>query len=101
MIRKLFRWVRNLFVLAWLLAVLILSWWIAYYNQQDIRINLLGLSLPEATVGLYLCITFASGVTIGWFGTWLLAKASHMSGRRELKKVKREVAQLKTAQVQE
>lgn len=101
MFKKLLRWIRWIFILAWLVFVITVSAWIAFENSAPVSINLFGIHLPEATIGLYLCWTFVAGVSLGWFGTWLLARIKLFFRQRELGKVKKEVAKLRTAQLQE
>lgn len=101
MFKKLLGWIRWLFILAWLLLVITISAWIAFENMTPVRLNLFGFQLPEATMGLYLSWTFVAGVTLGWFGTWLLARIKLFSRQRELGKVKKEVDKLRTAHLQE
>ncbi|TVZ38638.1 putative membrane protein [Alteromonadaceae bacterium 2753L.S.0a.02] len=99
MIKRLYRWIRGLFLFVWLLGVLIIGVWIAWANQDYISVNLFAIELPRFPVGGYLSITFASGVLLGWFGTWILARIKLYSRKRELSKVKKEVNKLRTAQL--
>ncbi|WP_185231181.1 LapA family protein [Teredinibacter franksiae] len=101
MLAKLARLIRNLFVVIWLVVVLTIGGWVAFYNSEYVSINLFGFNLPEFSIGFYLCITFATGVVIGWFGTWLLARAKLFSRQRELGKARKEMEKLRTAQMLE
>ncbi|WP_045860387.1 LapA family protein [Teredinibacter purpureus] len=101
MFQKLIGWLRGVFIILWLVAVLVIGAWIGFYNADYTTLNILGFQLPEMTIGFYLCLTFAVGVGLGWFGTWVLAQGKLYSRKRELGKVQKEVGKLRTAQVQE
>ena len=96
MFAKLGVWVRNLFVLAWLLVVLTLGAWLAYANSDTMTLNLLGIQWPEGSVGFYFSITFIVGVLLGWFGTYLLAQAALFGKKRELSRMTKEVNKLRS-----
>jgi len=101
MFRKVYGWLKMLFIITWLLLVLVLTAWIAYENQQKFNLTLLGFELPELTFGIYLSITFVTGAFIGWFGTWIVSRIKLFSGKRELKKTKKEIEKLRTAHLTE
>ncbi len=101
LLKKLLRFVRSFFVIAWFLLVLVVSGWIGFYNNDPLSLNILGITLPEFTTGIYLGATFATGAIFGWFGTWLIARIKLFSRKRELKKTKKEVEKLRIANYQE
>jgi len=95
MIAKLLGWLRSLFVVIWLIGIFLIGGWIGYYNIEPTSINLFGIPLPELTIGIYLSLTFTAGVSLGWFGTWLLARAKLYSRNRDLKKTQKEMEKLR------
>lgn len=100
MFARLYRLLRRLFIVVWLIAVCTIAIWIAWANSDYITVNLFAVQLPRLTIGFYLCATFAVGVLLGWFGTWILANSKLFARKRELSKVKKEVDKLRTAQMQ-
>jgi len=98
MFKKLFKWIRWLFILVWLLFLVTLSWWITFENSTPAQLNLFGINLPESTLGVYLCWTLVAGVLLGWAGTWLLSRVKLFARQRELRKMRKEMARLRISQ---
>lgn len=101
MFKKLFKWIRWLLIFAWLVFLIVLSFWIAFENSEPAQLHLFGIGLPESTLGTYLCWTFVAGILLGWFGAWLISRIKLFARQRELGKARREVAKLRTAQLRE
>ena len=63
--KRIYRWVKVLILVAWLLFLLLVGAQIAQHNPELIVVDVLFWSSPAASIGVVLCVTFLVGVILG------------------------------------
>lgn len=96
MVKKLFAWVKKGVFVLWLCVIALLGAWIATDNAQPFALSLFVFSLPELSIGVYLCLVFAVGVVLGFLTSYLAMQSKIYFKNRALKKANKEVGRLKS-----
>lgn len=95
MIKRMFGFIKAILFVVWLAAIAVLGAWIATDNPQPLALSLFVVTLPELSVGVYLCIVLGVGVMLGFFTCFIGMQISILMKNRALKKAQKEVSQLK------
>lgn len=79
----------------WMLLMLILGFWLGHENDQLVSVMLMGIALPQLSLGTYLVFMLWAGIGVGFVASFFLTQGRLFVNNRALKKAKKEVAQLK------
>jgi|GEM_PF-5987507 len=96
MISRVFSICKKLLFVLWLLVIALLGAWIAIENPQPLALSLPLMTLPELSVGVYLCAVLALGVVLGFLTSYLVVTSRLYFASRQLKKANKQVDALST-----
>lgn len=65
MFRSIIKWLKRLITLTWLLIVILVGAKIAQLNDGVVQVDLWYWQMPEASLGLVLCLALLVGVVLG------------------------------------
>ncbi len=91
MINRAFSVCKKLLFMLWLLVIAVLGAWIAIENPQPFALSLPLITLPELSVGVYLCMVLALGVVLGFLTSYLIVTSRLYFASRQLKKANKQV----------
>ena len=95
----LFKWLRMILVGLWCIALLLFGCWLVIDNPDNIAPILAGFTMPQLSLGFYLCLSILTGVMLGFISSYLVTQAHLFSKKRELKRAKRQMQALQRSQV--
>ena len=101
MIQTIWRWIKKLTFLIWLIFMVILGFQLAIDNSALVSVSFFGMSLPETSLGLVVGVCLLVGVLMGFFTNYLVLKPGLLANKRALQKAKKEVASLRVGQQRE
>lgn len=94
-------WLKRVLVVLWLLAVLVFGAWFLQENTAEAQLSLFGFLMPVVSLGLIVSLALLSGLLLGLLVSFISFEPRLLICKRELKKVKKELASLRNNQQQE
>ena len=94
----LFKWLRMILIGLWCLVLLLLGCWLVIDNPTNIAPILVGFTMPQLSLGFYLCLSILLGVVLGFTSAYLVTQARLFRKKRELKRAQREMQVLQRSQ---
>ncbi|WNO07872.1 hypothetical protein [Teredinibacter sp. KSP-S5-2] len=98
MIRKLIKMIRAFLMVLWCIAMLLLGGFVAVENPGDVAPQMLGIPLPELSLGSYLAVFLSLGLMLGFLTSFFADQAKGWRKSNALRKAQKEVALLKQSQ---
>lgn len=98
------RWLKMLIVFLLSVVILMVGIMFTIHNTQKVSIDLVFLTLPEASVSLWLIAAFVLGGLLGFMLSTIAVvslKARLMGSRRKINSTSKELDQLRTASLKD
>lgn len=94
----LFKWLRMIFIGLWCLVLLLFGCWLVIDNPMNIAPVLIGFTMPQLSLGFYLCLSILLGVVLGFISAYVVTQARLFRKKRELKRAQRDMRILQRSQ---
>lgn len=100
MFKTLYKWVKLLFLLFWLFAMIIIGMWMFFENSQEVSVSYLGYEVANQALGFVICQMLFVGGFLGYLTSVVTFKSREVWYKRRYKKSQKTLEKLKHVETQ-
>ena len=92
---KLFAWLKKLVFVIWLASMSLAGVWLSLENSEKVSLTVFSFPMPEAGLGLILCVTLFCGFLLGFMTWFLVSRPAAVAKNREIRQANKQITHLR------